>query len=729
MTTAIVDSTTALPDLSFHFSPQAKSTLDAWLQQGSASALYRIFAGDIESESQQLLALQLLETLFATRSEAPTAATLHAYLATAKATLSQRAEQLKQVAGEEGKQILRQRALLSLTAGCWLDYVSEPATEPAEVVCLLSGQNFALKGEGEIADSQQKQRYRQFAEMGIAIPEVYTAGIVATLGSVELTAWQAAFWLALSRLSASHLPEVVAFHYAYYSLGFDDQMLGLPAPIAQAELDRLLDTFLRHCRDDAAGAQSEKRMFRALAQAVELELAHSEMLLELKSQLARRTPDDRMAEIVSRHLPLAGRQHQRIRLEKRSLAEWPEDESFEMADFLRALRASPYLRQSPSGQGECSFQKAVRFGGSMFGIFSPQEAAVMARWIAGSTPGDEVRLSHFPQPGSEQAAGWLHRCRATSLEARVVWQSAELPDARQLFYRLVNIEHFASHLALLKERVEQTLQQAEVLFTTGSGGRYTDASYFSYSPEALLARMEKIYWEKLVQPYQRLTEIPDRESVLFGQKLMALGSMIDGAWAHRFGGTLRNHRRADGKMLAIYADEMGLGEYEKNHITLILRVLKSMDITLPHIRDEAFCQQDELPDIYDFSLHQLAMSQFPDTFYEELLGYNLGIEMLGLGEMRMHEIQKLRRHGFDTIYEEAHLTIDNFSAGHSRQAVDLIIDYLDDCKPGLSAEELQQRWRRIWRGYASFAFWLETDLQTANAAKVAENTDYSELLI
>nr|WP_276551405.1 iron-containing redox enzyme family protein [Erwinia mallotivora] len=205
--------------------------------------------------------------------------------------------------------------------------------------------------------------------------------------------------------------------------------------------------------------------------------------------------------------------------------------------------------------------------------------------------------------------------------------------------------------------------------------------------------------------------------------------MIDGAWAHRFGGTLRNHRRADGKMLAIYADEMGLGEYEKNHITLILRVLKSMDITLPHIRDEAFCQQDELPDIYDFSLHQLAMSQFPDTFYEELLGYNLGIEMLGLGEMRMHEIQKLRRHGFDTIYEEAHLTIDNFSAGHSRQAVDLIIDYLDDCKPGLSAEELQQRWRRIWRGYASFAYWLETDLQTANAAKAAENTDYSELLI
>ncbi|MCX8957635.1 iron-containing redox enzyme family protein [Erwinia psidii] len=729
MKTAIADSTTALPYLPFHFSPQTKPVLDSWLSKGSAKTLYKIFAGDIESEGQQLLALQLTQTLSACANvalPAPTAAELPAFIATANATLNQRAGQLLQAQEEDRKQLLRQRALLSLIAGCWLDYVSQPATEPAEVVCLLSGQNFALKGQGEMADSQQRQRYRQFAALGIAIPEVYTAGIIESLGSVELTAWQANFWLALSRLSASHLPEVVGFHYAYYSLGFDDVLLGLPAPIAKAQLDTLMATFLQHCQQGAQGAASEKRMLDAVARAVELELAHSEMLLTLKSQLEQRTEDDRMAEIVRRHLPLAGKQHQRIRLEKRSLAEWPEDANVDMASFLRALRASPYLRQPHSGTGECSFQKAVRFGGSMFGIFSAHEAATMARWIAASSGGAAIRLTCHAEAGSEQAANWLQRCRNTSPEAHIIWQSASLPDNRELFYQLVNIEHYASHLALLKQRVEQTLQQAEVLFITGNGGRYTDASYFDYTPEALLSRMENIYWEKLVQPYERLTGIPDRDSVLFGQKLMALGSMIDGAWAHRFGGTLRNYRRSDGKMLAIYADEMGLGDYEKNHITLILRVLKSMGINLPPIREKAFCQQDELPDIYDFSLHQLAMSQFPDTFYEELLGYNLGIEMLGLGEMRMHEIQKLRHYGFDTIYEEAHLTIDNFSAGHSRQAVDLIIDYLDDCKPGLSVEALQQRWRRIWRGYASFALYLENDLHTGNAP---EKTDYSELLI
>lgn len=700
--------------------------LDAWLEQGSAKTLYKAFASDIESEGQQLLALQLTETLLAsTTADFPplTAVELPAFIATAKTTLFKRVERLSQANDDDRKQLLRQRALLALIAGCWLDYVSQPATEPAEVVCLLGGQNFALKGHGEIANSQQRLRYRQFAAMGIAIPEVYTSGITECLGSVELTAWQASFWLALSRLPASHLPEVVGLHYAYYCLGFDDALLGLPAPIAQVQLDTLMATFLRHCQQDEQGAVSEKRMLNAVVRAVDLELANSEMLLALQSQLAQRTPDDRMAEIVRRHLPLAGKHHKRIRLEKCSLAECPEQLS-DTETFLRALRASPYFRQLPSG--ECSFQKAIRFGGSMFGIFSPQEAATMARWIANSQSGDDICLSDFTDAGSEQSAVWLKRCRDTSLQSHVVWQSAQLPDHRELLWRLVNIEHYPCHLARLKLRVEQTLQQAEALFTTGSSGRYTDASYFSYTPEALLARMEKIYWEKLVHPYERLTEIPDRESVLFGQKLMALGSMIDGAWAHRFGGTLRNHRRVDGKMLAIYADEMGLGEYEKNHITLILRVLKSMDISLPHIREKAFCQQEELPDIYDFSLHQLAISQFPDTFYEELLGYNLGIEMLGLGEMRMHEIQKLRRYGFDTIYEEAHLTIDNFSAGHSRQAVDLIIDHLDDSKLGLSEDEVQQRWRRIWRGYASFALYVETDLPTEN---VPENTNHSELLI
>jgi len=142
-------------------------------------------------------------------------------------------------------------------------------------------------------------------------------------------------------------------------------------------------------------------------------------------------------------------------------------------------------------------------------------------------------------------------------------------------------------------------------------------------------------------------------------------------------------------------------------------VLASMDFVLPHLREPEFRRQNQLSEShrqYESANHQLSLSLFPDTFYNEILGYNLGIEMYGLGQMRMNEIQRLRHHGFDTGYEEAHLTIDNFSAGHSRQAVDAITAYLDDVRRDLGPSAVDGEWRRIWRGYASFAYFAEPQL-------------------
>jgi hypothetical protein len=144
-----------------------------------------------------------------------------------------------------------------------------------------------------------------------------------------------------------------------------------------------------------------------------------------------------------------------------------------------------------------------------------------------------------------------------------------------------------------------------------------------------------------------------------------------------------------------------------------------MGIQLPHVRDAAFKEQETLPDShYYFAVHQVCMALFPDSFYPEILGYNLGIEMYGLGEIRMHEIEKLRAHGFDTIYEEAHLSIDNVSTGHSRQAVDVITSYLDHVERTRGTAAVREDWLRIWRGYASFAFFTEHQLiSDLNAAE------------
>ena len=131
--------------------------------------------------------------------------------------------------------------------------------------------------------------------------------------------------------------------------------------------------------------------------------------------------------------------------------------------------------------------------------------------------------------------------------------------------------------------------------------------------------------------------------------------------------------------------------------------------------------QDEIPDtFYAFPLNQLCLGLFPDSYYPEILGYNLGIEMFGLGELRLHEIQKLKHWSFDPIYEEAHLSIDNFSAGHARQSAELIQSYLDQTERDHGAASVSNKWRRIWNGYASFAYFAEGGTLDAPPPSLAE---------
>ncbi len=719
------DTIASLPERPFEFSRSGWDRAAAILSTGPDELFQRLLH-EQESESTLLASRRIIAAFLSPRSASAAQAdmlpedagadTIAAHVTTVRRVLAATIDSLRHLEPDVREAVARQRAPLGLLGGCWLDVVSQPATQPSIVVNRLFAHHWAQRGEGNPQGSVHHLRRGALERLGVYLPDIAAADFLSRAQARPLTALHGCLYLALSRLPANFLPEVVGVHYVFHALGVDDLLLGTPPPLSEAMVREALAEYLA-----LAGRSERRRLQAAIRLTLTLEREHVAMLAELGSRRSELSLESRVAEVIARHAPLAGRQHGAVRVGDRLLSEAFGDPDLDLAAFLTAFRESGYLQ--PSGDGTCRFIRAMKFGGPMFGIFDEREAATFRAWVATVQAGERPRIEISANTvGDEQAERWSAAI-ARSAPADVVVAEASPRDDRELFYRLVNIENFANTLPLAAERAARCFEEAEVLFTHGAEGRYTDASYFDYSPQALYERAERVYWDKLVNPYEPLEEIPDRDEVIFRQTTYHLTYLIDGAWIHRTGNLGRSERESDSMLFAIYADEMGHGDLRKNHITLTHLAMGSMGIELPHIRDAAFMAQVELPDQpYGFAIQQLCMCLFPDRFYNEILGYNLAIEMFGAGEVRLHEIQKLRHHGFDPCYEQAHLTIDNFSAGHTRQAADIIVSYLDGIGRTLGDAVVQEEWRRIWRGYASFAYFLEQPL----LKKVASGSEASD---
>ncbi len=719
------DTIAALPPRAFEFSARAREEADAIVRQRPDELFLRLLR-DQESEAVLLVARRVIDAFLRqhtrphvrqhtrqhTRPQTgvpadgglpddASAGDIAAHVAKTRAGLAVIIGSLPDTEPDTRDTVLRQRAPLGLLGGCWLDVLSQPATQPSVVVNRLFAQHFTQRGEGNPRRSLHYLRRRRMEEVGIYLPETGAADFLARAGARPLTALHGSFYLALSRLPASFLPELVGVHYVFHALGVDDLLLGMAPMLAEPALRDVLTAYL-----ELAGTAERRRLHAGIRLAAALEREHAAMLAELATWHQGLSLESRAAAVVARHAPFAGRHHRGVHVGGRPLSATFSDPGLDVAKFLREFREAGQLRRTRDGNSR--FIRAIKFGGPMFGIFDEREAAVLRAWVESVQAGERPEIVISADTAGDAQAAVRAAAIAASAPADVVIADAGAPNDRELLYRLVNIENHANTLPLAKERAARLFAAAEILFTHGAGGRYTDASYFDYSPEALYERAERVYWEKLVEPYQPLAEIPDRDEVVFLQTTYALGALVDAAWIHRVANLGRFERPCDSALFSIYADEMGYGDLRKNHITLIHRALHSMNVALPHIREAAFMDQGDLPDeLYGFSLHQLCMALFPDTYYNEILGYNLAIEMFGLGELRLHEIQKLRHYGFDDCYEQAHLTIDNISAGHSRQAADIIVCYLDEVRRARGGAAVQQEWRRVWRGYASLAYFVE----------------------
>jgi len=696
----------------FAFSPGAEAEAQVLLAQDAGMILHSLLR-DQEGEGALYAAKQVIDARLAEAPDGVAAVEQRAdpeallgWLAETGAALVARIEAAVAGTPRARRAILRERAALALAGNCWCDTVSQPATQPGRTANELLGQHFRWLGEGVIEAAVPELRRHAMNEAGVILPGLIELSFAEKAAPAAGTALAAAYLVALSRYPATYLPEVVGTHLAYHGLGLDAALLGVGTPFGVDDLLRLARTFLVEAEGDPKATELAARLRRAVAVVVAIETRQAALLAELAERTRAQNLDSQVAELVARHAPMAGSHHRNVKVGGAAMSDIFAAPDVSIQVFMERFRTSFYLRADR--QGGCRFTRSIKFGGPMFGIFTAEEAATFKAWadeIAEAPDAPVVLMTVRPDDAEGEAA--LARVRAA--RPRGVVEAGPPPaDDRELFFRLVNIENFPAVLPLARARAQAGLALARGLFDRGAEGRYTDGSFFAYSPQALLDRVDEIYWKKLVGPFKPLDTIPDREAVIFEQKTFALGNLIDGGWSFRIANVGRYDRASDGKLFAIHADEMGQGEIEKNHITLIHDVLASMDIRLPHIADPAFLDQDELPDeVYGFAINQLALALFPDSHYPEIVGYNLAIEMFGLGELRLHEIQKLRHWGLNPIYEEAHLSIDNASSGHARQSAEIVNDYLDDVRRRFGEARMREEWRRVLNGYCTFARFVE----------------------
>jgi hypothetical protein len=150
---------------------------------------------------------------------------------------------------------------------------------------------------------------------------------------------------------------------------------------------------------------------------------------------------------------------------------------------------------------------------------------------------------------------------------------------------------------------------------------------------------------------------------LFFLQAVAPTKLVDGAW---LSGLLRHWRdpRFEG-LICTYLEELGEGNPAQNHVVIYRKLLAEHGLQDSGVIADQYYLQGAV---------QLALGECSDGFLPEVIGYNLGYEVLPLHLLiSAYELSEL---GIDPYYFTLHVTIDNASTGHAHKAVQSVLQLL-----------------------------------------------------
>ncbi|WP_277182999.1 LodA/GoxA family CTQ-dependent oxidase [Caballeronia sp. BR00000012568055] len=275
-------------------------------------------------------------------------------------------------------------------------------------------------------------------------------------------------------------------------------------------------------------------------------------------------------------------------------------------------------------------------------------------------------------------------------------------DVRQAYAYLSNIDDHPEFLPNAKRMAQRFLAQAWAMQAEDD---FPDTDrFFRYTEEAFDARLDQIYNE-LVEANTNYDPATDevfstREAVLYRILQMAPFNQNDGAWLHSIAapGPIDE---VGALLFGVWKDEVGDGNVGMSHCNLYTDLLRQSGIYLPDPRSTSYADDTRFLDsAFTVSVMELALAQFPQSFYPELLGFTLQLEWTVVSLKPI--IQLLEYYGFDPHFYKLHVGIDNAASGHGAMAKQAVKLYLDGISRSGGEEAMQEAWRRIWNGWIAF---------------------------
>lgn len=419
---------------------------------------------------------------------------------------------------------------------------------------------------------------------------------------------------------------------------------------------------------------------------------------------AQSNPWHAMRNLLRRKAPYACGFHQRVRLgnaaDKRTLDDWFRHTPFDADGFAMALAASPWIVAGAPDQSPLLTQ-SLAFGGTMFGVFTTAEIAVLREWITG--------LKEHAAPPPETVGEVRTEPMLTVTAPSVSLQPARHPNGlRQLYHQLVNLDpsvdtHETSleHLTALLGRAERRARR-EVSRLGLWPWRPSKGSEPSPLGSWALTHVSTQAAQATKPSF--LPQLLSKPDVVWLLAQLAPTAFVDGAWLAGMTSVSAQHLGPARALLTIYRDELGAGDVYRHHGNLMRRTLNDHGVTLPTCDSSEFRDSPVLEtSAFSLACLWLAVSRHTGTHLPELLGINLATEIAGLGVDYFRAAQLLRHHGIDPYFFTLHNSIDNADVGHTALSVAAIDDYLLDLRDRAGDEVAQAAWQRVWNGYTSYA--------------------------